>query len=322
MKRIITLGVVVLLICAVYTGAWFWAADQIRHYEREAETGDGVSEPKIACGSFFVGGFPFGFDLTCADATVTMADTTVTVKGLKASAEVYNPTHILVFAEAPVNIADAFTGSSSRLDFASLEGSARLEGWRIGRVSLIVEQPVWNDTVVEDRLIGKADHIEAHLVDLPARHDAKAGLAALGEYVQVDNLNVPGFEIAAGKSTFQGELTNVPDDVRTYDADLARRWQAAGGQFTLVGFTGEDGANKFDAKGNFSLSPQGYLGGQLELHSTGLVEKLAPMIPEQYRGLITGAPAADGSYSQTVNVISGAVFAGMVPLMLVIPPAW
>lgn len=322
MKRIIGLGVVILVLVVVYTGAWFWAAGQIGSYEKQLATADGVTEPRLVCAGFTVGGFPFGFDLTCVDATVTLADTTVTVQGLQISAQVYNPTHLVVFAKSPVSVVDAFTGSSSRVDFASLEGSARLDGWRIGRVSLILEQPVWNDTVVEDRLIGKADHAEAHLVDLPDQHDARTGLAALGEYLKIDNLSLPGFEIAAGNATFEGEISNLPDDVRTFgDGDLVKRWQAAGGQFTLRGFKGADGANNFDATGNLNLDTQGRVGGQLKLHSTGVVEKLGPMVPEQFRGLIIGAPAADGSYSQTVNIAAGVVFAGIVPAAM-LPPVW
>jgi len=320
MKRIIALGVVVLVIAVVYTGAWFWAAGQIGAYQQTLASADGINNPKVTCGSFGVAGFPFGFDLTCADATLMLGDTTVTAKGLKASAEVYNPTHVLVFAQSPIGIADAFTGSQSRVDFESAEASARLTGWRIGRVSLIVEKPVWNDSVLEDRLIAKADHAEAHLVDLPQQYDAKAGLAALGEYVQVDGLNAPGFDIAAGKTKFQGELTKVPDDVRTYgDADLVKRWQAAGGAFKIVGFDGDDGETHFDATGTLTLDAQGRLNGSLKLNSKGVVERLGDAIPSQYKGLIVGGQAADGSYSQTVTIAAGVVFSGLMPAG-VIPP--
>jgi hypothetical protein len=246
----------------------------------------------------------------------------VTAAGVKASAEVYNPTHVLVFAQSPVSIADAFTGSQSRVDFDSAEASARLIGWRIGRVSVIVEKPVWNDSVLEDRLIAKADHAEAHLVDLPQQYDAKAGLAALGEYVQIDGLNAPGFNIAAGKTKFQGELTKVPDDVRTYgDADLVKRWQAAGGEFKLIGLDGDDGATHFDATGTLSLDAQGRLNGNLKLNSKGVVERLGAVIPEQYKGLIVGGQAADGSYSQSVTIAAGVVLSGLMPAG-VIPPLY
>ena len=322
MKRIIALGVVVVLVAAAWTGAWFWGAGFVSAQVKSLELADGVSSPKVTCGNFAVGGYPFGFDATCADATVTYGDVTVTATGLKASAEVYNPTHVLIFAQSPVNIADAFTGSQSRLDFDSLEGSARLTGWRIGRVSLIVEKPVWNDTVLEDRLLARADHLEAHLIDLPEQHDAKAGLAGLGEYARIDNLNAPGFQINAGKATFEGDIDKLPDDIRTWgEPDLIKRWQAAGGMFTLKGFKGEDGETHFEATGNASLDAQGRINGQVKLNSKGVVERLGTTIPDQYKGLIVGAPGADGSYSQTVNIAAGIMFVGLVPAGM-LPPAF
>ena len=44
------------------------------------------------------------------------------------------------------------------------------------------------------------------------------------------------------------------DDVRTYgDADLLKRWQAAGGMLTLKGLKGEDGDRNFTVTGNAAL---------------------------------------------------------------------
>lgn len=322
MKRIIVLGAVVLLVIAVWSGAWFWAAGQATAYVKTLETADGVTNPRLACQSFGIGGFPFGFDLTCTGATITLADTTVTVSGLKASALVYRPTFVLVFAQSPVTIADAFTGIQRRLDFTDAEASARLDGWRIGRVSLVVNAPVWNDVVLEDRLIARAERLEAHLIDVPGKHDAKAGLATLAEYAEIDGLTAPGLEIAAGKTIFEGEITNIPDDVRTYgDADLLKRWQAAGGKFALSGFKGDDTDSHFDVAGTLGLDTQGRVEGQLKLNSKGIVERFGPLVPEQFRGLILGGPAADGSYSQTLNIAAGVVFSGLVPAA-VIPPLY
>jgi len=320
MKRIIALGIVVILVFAAWTGAWFWGAGFVTGYVKQLEAADAVTTPRLVCGQLGIGGFPFGFDLTCTNATVTLADTTVTVGGIKASAEVYNPTHVLVFAQSPITLADAFTGSQSRLDFTSIEASARLSGWRIGRVSLLVDKPVWNDTVLEDRLIAKADHVEAHLIDLPDQHDAKAGLAALAEYVQLDNLNAPGIDIAAGKATLTAEVTKLPDDVRTYgDADLVRRWQAAGGVLNLQSLAADDGDTHFDAAGTLSLDTAGRVNGRLKLNSHGVVERLGALIPQNLKGLILGGQAADGSYSQTVNIAAGVVFSGLMPAAI-IPP--
>jgi hypothetical protein len=322
MKKIIALGVVIFVLAAGYTVAWFWAAAQASAYVKTLETADGTSMPRVVCQSLGIGGFPFGFDATCTNATIESGDVTVTVSGIKASAEVYRPTHVLVFAQSPATIDDAFTGSRSRLDFASAQASVRLDGWRLGRASLVVTEPVWNDAVLDDRLIAKASKIEAHVRDVPAKHDAGKGLATLEQYVLVEGLDAPGFEIGGGKSTFEAEISNLPDDIRTYgDADLLKRWQSAGGKYAIVGFKGDDATSSFDATGTLGLDTGGRLEGQLKLHSRGVVERLGPVIPEQYRGWIVGTPADDGSYSQVLNIAAGVVFSGLVPTGI-IPPVW
>ncbi|MEP7239800.1 MAG: DUF2125 domain-containing protein [Devosia sp.] len=320
MRRFVILIVVVVVVIAGWSGAWLWAAGQIGSVQRQLATADGIATPRVTCQSFAVGGFPFGFDLTCSGATVTSGDVTVTAAGLKASVEVYNPTHVLAFAEAPVGVSDAFTGSQSRLDFASATASARLTGWRIARISVVLEQPAWNDTVLDDRLIAKASHVEAHLVDAPEKHDGAKGLAALDAFAQLDGLDAPAYGIANGKGTLDAEIANLPDDVRTYgDADLPKRWQAAGGTLTLSGFKGEDGARNFTVTGNASLDSTGRPQGQVRMVSTGVVEALGTTIPEQLKGVLIGAQAADGSYSQTLNIAGGMVFAGLVPVAMLEP---
>jgi hypothetical protein len=322
MKRIIILGAVVALVIVAWTGAWFWIAGMVGSYAKELETADGVTTPRVTCQSFQVSGYPFGLDTTCSGATIVMADTTVTVSGIKTAMEVYNPFHVLMFAQAPVAIADAFTGSQSRVDFADAEASARLTGWRIGRISLVVDKPVWNDTLLDDRLLAKADKLEVHLMDVAGEHDAAKGTASLAEYAKVSGLDAPAYQIAGGEATFEGKLTGLSDDVRTYgDADAIRQWQQRGGRFTLVGFKGQDATAQFDTAGNLSLDAQGRAEGQFTITSKGVVERLGGMVPDQMKGLILGSPAQDGSYSQTINIRAGLVFAGLLPAAM-IPPAF
>ncbi len=320
MKKIIALGTAIALMVLAYGGAWLWAAGQATDYVKSLETADGETMPRLRCGQFGIGGFPFGFDVTCTDATIESGDVTVTVAGLKATAQVYRPTHVLAFAQAPVTISDAFTGSSSRVDFESFSASARLDGWRIARVSAIAEAPVLTDTVLDDWMVAKASHVEAHLVDDPEKHDKEKGLASLAQYLKVEGLEAPIWSIANGSAVAEAEITNLPDDVRSYgDADLLRRWQAAGGRYLITKLDGSDNAGSFDVTGTLGLDSAGRAEGQVKLHSSGVVERLEPLFPPEYKGWIVGTQAADGSYSQTLNIQAGVVFSGLVPTGL-IPP--
>ena len=315
MKKIVALGVVVFGLVGLYGAAWLWAAGQVTGIVEQYKTADGYQNPRITCGSFAISGFPFGFDLSCTNASVEQNDVMVSVERLQAAIEVWQPTHVLVFAQSPVQITDSFTGSRSRVDFTSAQASARLDGWRIGRVSLVVEEPVVTDTVLEDRPVARATHFEAHLVDMPDRHDAAAGLASLAHYAEIKGLSVPASDITDGTATIEAEITNLPDDVRTYgEADLLRRWQGAGGRLLLTGIKGNDGPDNFDITGTLGLDSTARPEGQLKLHSTGVVEKINYLFPPEYRNMIVGNRAEDGSYSQTLNIAAGIVMAGLIPV--------
>ena len=314
MKKILALAFVIVILVGGYGIAWAWAARQATTYVKSLETADGETMPRVVCEQFGIGGFPFGFDVTCTSATIESGDVTLRVSGLKATAEVYRPTHVLMFAQSPVTVQDAFTGSSGRVDFTSLSASARLEGWRIARVSLVVDGPTWTDTVLEDRPIAEATKLEAHLIDEPAKHDPDKGLATLAQYVKVEGLDAPLWDIAQGHATLEGEITNLSDDVRTYgDADLLQRWQAAGGKYSITSLKGGDSTGNFDVTGTLGLDTTGRTEGQIKLHSIGVVERLAPLFPPEWKNWIVGNPAADGSYSQTLNIAAGVVFSGLVP---------
>jgi hypothetical protein len=316
MKRFVVLIAAIAIVIALWTGAWFWAAGTAAGFVKSLETADGVSTPRVTCGSFAITGYPFGFDATCSDATIVSLDTTVTVKGLKATALVYNPFHVLAFAQSPVSYDDAMTGSRGRLDFADAEASARLTGWRIGRVSLVVNQPVWNDTILEDQLRAKAKSVALHLIDLPDLHDAAKGLSGLGESVTIKGLVAPLQGIADGEVTLEAAVSGLSDDLRTYgDGDLLRRWQGAGGTLKIVSFRGTDGTDYATTTGELSLDGQLCLQGQMKVASKGVVEQLGPLIPEAWKGWVLGEQEADGSYTQTLSFVAGVMFSGLVPLV-------
>lgn len=315
MNRFIWLGLAVVVVVLVWTGGWFAAAALVTNEVKALESADGVTMPRVTCASFGVGGYPFGLDVSCSGATIVSEDRTVSVEAIRATAQIYNPFHLLAYVKSPVRVSDAFTGSSSRLDFKSLEMSARFNWFRVARVSVVGDSLVLNDTVLEDRLVGTADHVEAHLINVADEYDAARQLVTLGQYVTVTGLNAPGFEIANGTATFEGKVSGLGDDVRRYgDADALRRWQEAGGVFTLGSFRGEDAISSFESTGTLSLDSAGRPDGQFRVTSKGVIEKIGRLVPGALPAWIVGAPAADGSYLQVINIKAGIVFAGLVPV--------
>lgn len=321
MKRIIALGLVVLAVVLVWSGAWFYAATQIRSYVGMMAEADGITNPKITCADLSVGGFPFRFDVACRGMEVASGDVTTTMAELRGSALAYNPFFLRFWARGPVELSDAFTGSKSTVTFTNLEASARFNVFRIERISVIADTLDWTDALF-NAPIAKAARAEAHLIDIPEQHQTDLGLTALSQYVTATGVDIPGLALLDGTVTLESELSGVPDDVRRFaEPDAIARFRDARGQLTLVSLRGEasEGQDFIDASGNAGLDDQGRLEGQIALKSRGLVERLDGLFDPNMRPLIAGSPAADGSYANTLNIRAGVFVSGVVPLF-VIPP--
>lgn len=320
MKRFVILIVVVLVVVALWTGGWFFLSGEVRRNVEALALADGVTTPRLTCGGLNVTGFPFRFDVDCADARVVDGDAVIDVSGLRASVLVYRPTHILASARGPMTFTDAFTGSKSRLDWSGLEASLRLDGWRLARLSVSAHDLAWTDTLMSESLIAEAPLAELHLLDIPEQHDAERGLAALAVYGTVKGLNYPNLTIGAGDAEIELEATALPDDVRRLgEPDMLRRWQADGGNLRLVSIHGTDGDSDLTAEGNLALDASGQANGQVNIASTGVAERIGPLLAEPYRTLVLGNPAADGSYSNVLNFRAGGIYSGLIPIAA-IPP--
>ena len=331
MNKFAVLLVAVLAVFGIWFGGWFLGAAQIGNAIAELADADGEEAPRVTCARQDVGGFPFRFDITCEGATIAAGDMTVTVGGIRATVLAYNPTQAKFSALAPVTLADAYSGAENRIDFAALEGSASLtaaspwrglfgEGWRIRRVSVLVDGLDWIDTVVGERLILSASHAESHLIDIPERHDPDTGTAALATYVQLNDAVAPAYGIAEGEAVLEAEVSGLPDDLRAFESEAALAgWREAGGALRLVRLRGTSGEDFVESSGTLSLDGAARLDGQVAITSRGVVERFGASLPEEWKGIILGTQAADGSYSQTLNIRAGVVFAGLLPVAMVPP---
>lgn len=319
MKRIIIVGTVLVLVIGLWSAAWLYGATLIRQQVEALASADGQATPRLVCDRFGVGGWPFYFDVTCGDMTVTSGDLTFSVAEVRASAEAYDPWLVVASLYGPMQVADAFTGSRQQLDWKRIEASLRLKDWRIARLSVVGEELALADTVAEPLPLAKAKQMEFHLVDVPAAHDAQKHTAALKLHALVADLNAEQFGIAAGQSTLDGTLAGLPDDVRDWGApDMLARFAANAGALTLDSFKGSDGdAGSFDIGGHLGLDAEIRPAGQFTITSKGLVERFGTLVPEQWRGLVLGNPAADGSYKQSITLANGVIIAGLLPVGVV-----
>jgi len=332
MKRFAALMFAVLFLVALWSGGWFYVQGQVREALAGLATAAGTSEdPRLTCDTTTVSGFPFRIDIGCDTATLVADDVTVTAAGLRSSVQVDNPTHVLVSARSPMTTTDAFYGSSTRLDFASLQASARLttdnlfeglggEGWRIARIALVGSGLDWTDTIGADLPLASASRAELQIGDIAELHDPAAGTAALAVYAVAEDVVSPVYDIADGTGEAQLQVTGLPDDIRRFgDPDLVSAWRAAGGQIEVARINLADGDNLVDASGTLGLDANRVLTGDLTYTNRGMHERLAPFVNPLMLSVLAGLPQDDGTFRQALQFANGAMLVGGIPLLQLAP---
>ncbi|UJW84034.1 DUF2125 domain-containing protein [Devosia sp. SL43] len=321
-KRIIILGSVVVVVIVLWSAAWLALSGVVKQNIDALALADGVSAPRITCGTLDIGGFPFRFDVECTTAQIATGDIAIDVPDIRASIRVYAPTHLLASATGPVQLTDTFTGSRNAVDWSALDASIRLDNWRIARASVSGKDVVWSDALMGEVIIAEAPLAEVHLFDIPEQHDADRHLAALSGYVRAEDIVYPAITLSDTNAEIQLELTGLPDDVRNWgDPNLLPAMAANGGTLNIVAIRGTDAASTLDASGALKLDPQGQIDGQITIASSGVAERIGPLLAEPWRTLVLGTPGADGAYSNQLNFRAGGIYSGLVPIAT-LPPLY
>lgn len=319
-KRIIILGSVVLGVIVLWSAAWLVGAQWLRQNIDLMAEADGVLTPNVKCETLNIGGFPFRFDVDCVKARVVSGDVVIDVPGIRASARVYALHHVLAWAQGPLQFTDSFTGTRNGVVWSELAASFRLDNWRIGKVSILAKDVVWSDTLFGDATIAQSPLVELHLMDIPDQYDGERQLAALAVYGKADTVAWPALTLNDTNAEVQLELNGLPADIRSWgDPAVLPFMQKSGATLKVVSINGTDADSTLDASGELRLDAQGAPEGQIGITSTGVAERIGPLLEEPWRTLVLGTPGADGAHSNQLNFKAGAVFSGLVPIASVPP---
>jgi hypothetical protein len=314
MRRFVIFGVVIAAVVLIWSAGWLYISNEIRTQVGLFAENDGYAAPRVTCGTLAVGGYPFRFNLTCADATIVSGDITVALPAIEGAALIFQPSLVHVRAIGPATIEDAFLGGQNEVTWTNLEASLRAADWkRIGRLSIVADGLAWSDTLVSRTLLGSANRAEFHLVDVPAKHDGTAGRAALEGYVLLDGTALPAWTVANGKVTATIGVSALPDNLLALPADPVRDWQAAGGRITITEIKGIEGEDTITLTGDLGLNPEGFAEGTIEIASKGVAERSGAFLAPEMLPLIFGTAGADGTSVQRFTIANGVLFLGMLP---------
>lgn len=136
-RRIVWLGVAVVVACLLYTAGWFVFAGQI---EQRLPALFALTERqgvRTDCANASVQGYPFRIGIFCDRTTIDFARDNIALKAgaLRSAAQVYNPRHIVSELDGPASLTGD-RGLSARADWQLLQASTVFAGDGVDRASL------------------------------------------------------------------------------------------------------------------------------------------------------------------------------------------
>lgn len=283
--RIFLPTILLLTLAAGWSLAWFWAAGKAGEeldgwIAREARKGR-----TYACGERRVGGYPFRIELDCVNPTARVeldgGSALASAPRLVAVAQVYDPSKIIAELDGPVSVT-APDGRRADLAFTLAEASAKLEGRRFQRGSLVLKTP---RLVVGDAEIGAATEAQAHFRLAPEKPEGAYDFAASidkGVSPMLDQLPIGAGPVDADlrlEATELGALAPAPLQERL------RAFAAAGGQLHVAVAKVSRGDVGAFATGDLTLDMAGRVNGALDVTARGIDDLVKGLAGEDEGGM-------------------------------------
>jgi len=297
--------VLVLVLAAVWSGVWYYAAGEAEARVNDWQAQQAKAGRVFSCGSQKVGGFPFRIEVRCGDVAVELKDTqpplAIKLKEIHVVTQVWDPKMLIAEFTGPLTAAEPGQPPVTvtwTLAQASVRGTpAAPERASIAIDDLKLDGPAPGNALFD------AKHAEFHArmqygswphnpaIDLAVKLNA-ATAPALGAYTR-EPLDADILAVLHGMK----DLRPKPLPVRL------REWQAAGGRVEIQNARLAQGEMLGNATGMLALTQRGRLDGALRLNVAGL-EKLLPTITGGER---KGAPLGLDRAAPALNAIDRAV---------------
>ncbi|WP_153771575.1 DUF2125 domain-containing protein [Labrenzia sp. CE80] len=329
--RYILLAAAVLVTILLWSGAWFYMRGVLREQIDHQIARLGQTGQTISCSDMPIGGFPFRFEVSCAEpAFADSRGRTTDFNALRTVALVYNPWHVIAEAAGPARFEDPLTGLTGEAHWESARSSVIYSTSSIEQVDVVIEN-------VSLALAGSrpeagllADGASFHLRPLPGALETLEVFVSLN---RADSDLLPSLpEPLDAKLHLQLEdgmtlLQGAPIDSlrRSSDGSLPFRlaWASIGNQEMAVTATGDlvlDRDGRLSGKVDLSLAGV----DQLAMFVASIFPEAAPSL-DAMRGaaLSFGQRTADENGRSMIrlplNLRDGQVNLGFLPLG-VLPP--
>jgi hypothetical protein len=264
------------VLAGLWAGLWRYAAGIAEHTIAGWQAREAQSGRVYSCASQTIGGFPFGFEVRCADANVALNSNVPPValaaKGLIISAELWRPTVLRSEFLAPLSAAEPGKGPilSARWQRAQTE----LHGLPTApeRVAVRIDEPAVDRPGGDNLFKAARLSLDGRLASGTVRDHP-----VIEAVLKLTAASAPNWHPAAAKSV-DADITVVLRGLNDFAPKpwpaRFRELQAAGGRIEIVAARVQQGQVIATANGALGLSPSGRLDGALALTIANLPEIL------------------------------------------------
>lgn len=266
--------VLLLLLAAGWTGAWFYAASLAEKKIEDWRAREAQRGRIYACGSQTIGGYPFRLEVRCVEPKAELRTQNLSAKAadMLAVVQVYQPSHAIGEFTGPLTVQEpggSLLIANWKLAQASVSGLPSAE-----RVSIVLNTASVDRTVSQiTSALFKADRVEAHS-RLAPRLSSDPPVVDLA--LQLAGATAPNLHPITSKPV-NADITAVARGVKDLSPKpwqaVLRDWQTAGGSLEITKARLQQEDMILVGDGTLSLNARGALDGQLRVTVVGL-EKL------------------------------------------------
>jgi len=139
-RKVVRLGVLIVLAIAVYSVGWYFAAEYLKNRIVGFFEGGNPAGVTASCQDATMGGYPFRFRLNCSRLAFDdhFQGVAASFGPVRAAAQIYNPGHVVWEMDAPAEVRSAL-GFNAALDWTNMQSSFRIGLSGLSRSSLMME---------------------------------------------------------------------------------------------------------------------------------------------------------------------------------------
>ena len=267
--------IAVLILAALWTAFWFYAAARANTAIAEWRTREAQAGRSFTCASQSIGGFPFRLEVECGEPNFELQNlvppTLLAAKQAKVVAQVYDPTLLIGEFAGPMLVGEAGKPASMSANWSLLQTSVRGLPGTPERASIVVENPEFSRAArAAMEPVAGAKHLEIHGRALPR---AANDTAAAELYIRLAAASAPAIHQSLVRPT-DADIGIVVTGLR----DLApkpwivhlRDLADTKGQIEIKQARLSQADILATGAGALTISPDGLLNGQITLTVVGL----------------------------------------------------